>query len=56
MFCVINKCDNDSKEWCFLLKTNDYQEKMYDTKRIVTKMGVTIISFFICVELKSRYT
>jgi hypothetical protein len=56
MFCVINKCDNDSKELVFLIKTNDYQEKLYDTKRIVTKMGVIIISFLVCVELKPRYT
>jgi len=34
MFCATNKCDSDSKEWCFL------QKLLCDTNKNVTKMGV----------------
>jgi hypothetical protein len=41
MFCAINECDNDSIKWCFLPKYDGYQ-KMCDTNKNVTKMGVII--------------
>jgi hypothetical protein len=46
MFCVINECDSESKEWCFLLK-QIITKKMCDTNKNVTKMGVIIKGFII---------
>jgi hypothetical protein len=39
--CATNKCDNDPKKWCFLLKQDGYQ-KMCDINKNVTKMIVII--------------
>ncbi len=38
MFCVINKCDSNSKKWCFLSKWMVIEK--CDTNKNVTKMGV----------------
>ncbi len=46
MCCAINECDNDSKKWCFLLKTDDYQ-KMCDTNKNVTKIDVIKRGFIV---------
>jgi len=37
----MNKCDSDSKEWCFLLKWI-VPKKMCETNKNVTNMGVII--------------
>jgi hypothetical protein len=47
MFYAINKCDNNSKQWIFFTKMNDYHKKMCDTNKNVIKMGVTINEFLL---------
>ncbi len=44
--CATNKCDNDPKKWCFLLKQDGYQ-KMCDINKTVTKMIVIIRGFIV---------
>jgi hypothetical protein len=38
MFCAINECDSDSKEWCFLPK-QIVTKKMCDTNKNMIKNG-----------------
>jgi hypothetical protein len=44
MFYATNECDNDSKEWHFLLKwmINVFYKKKCDTNKNMTKMDVII--------------
>jgi len=53
IFCAINKYDNDSKEWCFLLnrwlpKTNVWQNKN------VTKMGMIMKPHILIISINLR--
>jgi hypothetical protein len=41
IFCAINKCDSDFKEWHSFTKMDGYQ-KLCDTNKNMTKMGLII--------------
>jgi hypothetical protein len=47
IFCATNEHDSVFKKWCFLLKTNGYQN--------VSKMGMIVMGFIIFLTFLNNY-